>query len=151
VWTANPPRSPGGSTTSPWRNANRVKKKIEGNGLRRRNYSAVMIVFDELIQNRDRNAGNILWSSDWRLWMIDHTRAFRLGKDLLRPTSLTICDRALLERMRELTRPDLAAAVGKSLTAPEIDALLTRRDRIVMLFDERITSLGQGGVLFSLN
>ena len=129
----------------------RVKKKIEGNGLRRRNYSAVMIVFDELIQNRDRNAGNILWSSDWTLWMIDHTRAFRLGKDLLRPKSLTICDRALLERMRELTRPALAAAVGKSLTAPEIDALLTRRDRIVMLFDERITSLGQGGVLFSLN
>ena len=129
----------------------RVKKKIEGNGLRRRNYSAVMIVFDELIQNRDRNAGNILWSSDWAMWMIDHTRAFRLGKDLLRPKALTICDRTLLERMRELTRPALAEAVGKSLTAPEIDALLTRRDRIVMLFDERITSLGQGGVLFSLN
>ena len=129
----------------------RVKKKIEGNGLRRRNYSAVMIVFDELIQNRDRNAGNILWSSDWRLWMIDHTRAFRLGKDLLRPKALTICDRTLLERMRELTRPALAEAMGKSLTAPEIDALLTRRDRIVKLFDERITSLGQGAVLFALN
>jgi hypothetical protein len=129
----------------------RVKKKIEGSSLRRRNYTAVMIVFDELIQNRDRNAGNILWSSDWRLWMIDHTRAFRLGKDLLRPKAFTICDRALLERMRELTRPALAAAAGKSLTAPEVDALLMRRDRIVKLFDEKITSLGQGAVLFSLN
>jgi hypothetical protein len=129
----------------------REKKKIEGNSLRRRNYYAVMLVFDELIQNRDRNKGNILWSSDWTLWMIDHTRAFRLGKDLLRPNALTICDRALLDRMRELTRPALVEAVGKSLTTPEIDALLARRDRIVKLFDERIASLGQGRVLFTLN
>jgi hypothetical protein len=129
----------------------RVKKKIEGNSLRRRNYQAVMIVFDELIQNRDRNAGNILWSSDWRLWMIDHTRAFRLGKELRQPKALTICDRALLERMRELTRPALAEAVGKSLTKAEMDALLSRRDLIVTLFDERIAALGQGAVLIALN
>jgi hypothetical protein len=110
-----------------------------------------MIVFDELIQNRDRNAGNILWSSDWRLWMIDHTRAFRLGKELRQPKALTICDRALLERMRELTRPALAEAVGKSLTKAEMDALLSRRDLIVTLFDERIAALGQGAVLIALN
>src|SRR5688500_6505623 len=41
----------------------------------------VMRVFDELIQNRDRNQGNIVWTKDWTLWMIDHTRAFRLGKE----------------------------------------------------------------------
>lgn len=129
----------------------RVKRKIEGNGLRRRNYYSVMLVFDELIQNRDRNAGNILWSSDWTLWMIDHTRAFRLGKELRQPKALTICDRDLLERMRALTRPALVEAVGKSLIAPEIDALLARRDLIVKLFDERIAAQGQAAVLFSLN
>ena len=129
----------------------RKKKKIEGNSLRRRNYWAVMTVFDELIQNRDRNAGNILWASDWRLWMIDHTRSFRLGKDLLQPKALTICDRSLLERMRELTRPAIAEAVGKSLTSPEIDALLARRDRIVKIFDDRIAARGQAVVLFALN
>ena len=129
----------------------RSKKKIEGNSLRRRNYWAVMVVFDELIQNRDRNAGNILWSSDWRLWMIDHTRAFRLGKTLLQPKAVTTCDRELLERLRGLTRPALAAAVGKSLTAPEIDALLSRRDLIVKLLDDRVTTLGQASVLFALN
>src|SRR5688572_30284443 len=129
----------------------RSKKKIEGNSLRRRNYWAVMVVFDELIQNRDRNAGNILWSSDWRLWMIDHTRAFRLGKSLLQPKALTTCDRALLESLRGLTRPALAAAIGKSLTAAEIDALLSRRDLIVKLFDQRVTTLGQAAVLFALN
>jgi hypothetical protein len=129
----------------------RAKKKIEGNSLRRRNYWAVMAVFDELIQNRDRNGGNILWSSDWKLWMIDHTRAFRLGKSLLQPKALSVCDRALLDRLRGLTRPALAAAVGKTLTAPEIDALMSRRDLIVKLFDERVATLGQARVLFALN
>ena len=42
-------------------------------------------VFDELIQNRDRNQGNLLWTKDWTLWLIDHTRAFRLGQILLKP------------------------------------------------------------------
>jgi hypothetical protein len=129
----------------------RVKNKIEGNGLRRRNYYAVMLVFDELIQNRDRNAGNILWSSDWKLWMIDHTRAFRLGKELRQPKALTICDEAFLDRLRGLTRPALAKAVGRNLTRPEIDALLSRRDLIVKLFDEKIAALGQAAVLFTLN
>ncbi len=110
-----------------------------------------MYVFDELIQNRDRNAGNILWSSDWTLWMIDHTRAFRLGKELRQPKALTICDRELLERMRALTRPDLVEAVGKTLIAPEVDALLARRDLIVKLFEERVATLGEAAVLFALN
>ena len=42
-------------------------------------YIHILRVFDELIQNRDRNAGNFLWTKDWTMWMIDHTRAFRLG------------------------------------------------------------------------
>src|SRR5262245_670862 len=53
----------------------------------------VMRVWDELIQNRDRNQGNMLWTRDWTLWMIDHTRAFRTGKTLLKPDRLTRCER----------------------------------------------------------
>jgi hypothetical protein len=128
----------------------RAKKKIEGNALRRRNYYGVMKVFDELIQNRDRNGGNILWASDWRMWMIDHTRAFRLGKQLLDPKALNYCDRGLLDRLRELTRPALAEAVGKTLTNEEMDALMVRRDLLVKLFDEKVATLGQGAVLFTL-
>ena len=36
----------------------------------------------------DRNQGNLLWTKDWTLWLIDHTRAFRLGKDLMKPDQL---------------------------------------------------------------
>ena len=129
----------------------RVKKKIEGNGVRRRNYWGVMQVFDELIQNRDRNGGNILWSSEWRMWMIDHTRAFRLGKQLLEPKALMSCDRAGLDHIRELTRPALAVSVGRTLTDAEIDALFVRRDLILKLFDDRIARLGPGAVLYTLN
>jgi hypothetical protein len=45
-------------------------------------YIQVMRVFDQLIANADRNAGNLLWTIDGRLWLIDHTRAFRLQRAL---------------------------------------------------------------------
>ena len=44
----------------------------------------MMNVFDALIYNTDRNRGNILITPDWRLWMIDHTRAFRRNPDAAR-------------------------------------------------------------------
>jgi len=111
----------------------------------------VLRVFDELIQNRDRNSGNLLWTADWKMWMIDHTRAFRLGKELLEPKTLTSCDRALLDHIRELTRPALAVSVGRTLTDAEMDALFVRRDLILKLFDDQIARLGPGAVLYTLN
>ena len=37
----------------------------------------LMYLLDNLMFNDDRNQGNILYDSEWKLWMIDHTRAFR--------------------------------------------------------------------------
>jgi hypothetical protein len=110
----------------------------------------ILNVFDELIQNRDRNRGNVLWTADWTLWMIDHTRAFRTGRELLRPERLTHCDRALLEQLRELPAETLRETMGRILSGREIEALLARRDRIVQHYDARIAALGQGAVLFAL-
>ena len=45
----------------------------------------VMRVFDELIANTDRNQGNMLIDRDWKLWLIDHSRAFRLHETLRSP------------------------------------------------------------------
>src|SRR6185503_13980355 len=104
-------------------------------------YYGVMWVFDELIQNRDRNRGNILWSPDSKMWMIDHTRAFRLGRDLQNPANLSRVDRTLLDKLRALDRPALTSAVGRTLTKNEIDAVFDRRDRIVQLFDQRIAAV----------
>ena len=110
----------------------------------------IMRVFDELIQNRDRNQGNILWTSDFTMWLIDHTRAFRLGRSLLKPENLTRCDRGLLERLRALTPESLAQAVGSSLTKQEQEALMIRRDLIVKHYDDRIARLGEPVVLFTM-
>jgi hypothetical protein len=128
----------------------RLKQKTLGpDPVRTTKQLQVMRVFDELIQNRDRNQGNILWTSDFTMWLIDHTRAFRLGKTLLKPEGLTRCDRALLEHLRAITPESLSQAVGDSLTKPEQEALLARRDAIVKLYDERIAKMTEAAVLFT--
>ncbi len=110
----------------------------------------IMRVWDELIQNRDRNQGNMLWTKDWTLWMIDHTRAFRLGKTLQKPDQLTRCDRSFLDGMRTLTSEKLTEAMGDIMSKDEIQAVLVRRDVIVKLFEDRIASRGEAAVLFSM-
>ena len=129
----------------------RMKTKSQGpDPVRTNKQIQIMRVWDELIQNRDRNQGNILWTHDWTMWLIDHTRAFRLNTNLLKPEQLARCDRGLLERLRAVTPEALKQAVGNSLTKQEQEALLARRDKIIKHYDERIARLGEPVVLFTL-
>ena len=107
-------------------------------------------VFDELIQNRDRNQGNLIWTKDWTLWLIDHTRAFRLGRELMKPDQLTRCDRALLQSLRGLTFEAMNQAMGEVMSKDEMNAVLFRRDLIVKHFDDRVARLGEAVVLFTM-
>jgi hypothetical protein len=114
-------------------------------------YIHVMRVFDELISNNDRNLGNQLWSSNGKLWMIDHTRAFRFNTTLKTPRLLERCDRTLLAGMRKLSEESITAAVGKTLSKDEIQSMLARRDLLVKHFEERITARGSDAtVLYDL-
>jgi hypothetical protein len=129
----------------------RMKTKTLGpDPVRTNKQIQIMRIWDELIQNRDRNQGNILWTQDWTMWLIDHTRAFRLNGNLLKPEQLSRCDRGLLDRLRALTPEAVAEAVGNSLTRQEQAALLERRDKIIKLYDDRIARLGEPVVLFTL-
>ena len=110
----------------------------------------VRLVFDELIQNRDRNQGNLIWTNDWTLWLIDHTRAFRLGKTLMKPDQLTRCDRALFDAMRKLTFEDMNKAMGAVMTKDEINAVLFRRDLLIKHFEDRAARLGEAAVFFTM-
>ena len=92
-------------------------------------------MFDQLIANVDRNLGNLLIDTRWNLWMIDHSRAFRLNKELRAPGNLSKVERGVLDRLRRLDRPTLQRAAGDYIFDDEIDALLARRDRIVDYFD----------------
>jgi hypothetical protein len=100
-------------------------------------------MFDQLIANVDRNLGNLLIDKSYNIWMIDHSRAFRNNKDLRATENLSGLDRAILEKMRQLTRESVKSAVGDHLMDIEIDALLSRRDKIVAHFDQ-----GSPGLLF---
>jgi hypothetical protein len=110
----------------------------------------IVAIFDELIQNRDRNSGNLLWSKDWTLWMIDHTRGFRTDRRLLKPESLERCERDLFSALRGLSLSALSKAVGDTLLQNELTAVLGRRDLIVQLFEEKITRRGDAAVLFRM-
>jgi hypothetical protein len=107
-----------------------------------------MRVFDQLIYNTDRNQGNILYDRSWRLWAIDHTRAFRVWPKLLQPNSVTHIDRTLLARLKALTRADVEQRTSRWLSSQQIDGLLARRDLIVKLLEDRVRQLGETNVLF---
>jgi hypothetical protein len=98
----------------------------------------MMRIFDQLIYNTDRNMGNILIGEDWRLWAIDHTRAFRKQMTLRSPGQVVRCDRQVFEKLKALDQPTLARELGRYLDSGHVRAILARRDAIV----ERLESLG---------
>jgi hypothetical protein len=107
-----------------------------------------MLVFAELIYDTDRNQGNILYSSDWKLWMIDFSRAFRIWGELQGPQNVTQCDRELFERMRGLTREQLEDHTRPYLTSGEVDAVIERRDKLAEHFEALIEQKGERLVLY---
>jgi hypothetical protein len=95
-----------------------------------------MRLFAELVYDTDRNLGNVLISDDWKLYMIDFTRAFRLFADLKEPKNLTKCEKQVLEKLKGLTEENVVAATKRYLTKAEAKAVLNRRDKIVTLFEK---------------
>jgi len=108
-----------------------------------------MRVFTQLAHDTDRNQGNILITKDWRLVMIDFSRAFRSWETVPEPlVTLRRCDRALLAAMRNLTRDSVRQSAGDYLTTFEVDALLARRNILVAHFDALIKTVGEANVLY---
>jgi hypothetical protein len=107
-----------------------------------------MAVFDALIANLDRNQGNILIDRDWRLWFIDHTRAFAQTGDLLNRQRLTRCSRDLWLALRHMDEGSLRRRLEPFLTKAEIGALLERRQELVTHFEALIAANGEAAVLF---
>jgi len=111
----------------------------------------VVRVFDQLIFNFDRNLGNLLIDKDWRVWMIDHTRAFKIFKQLRDEKQLAdTCARELLAGLRTLSQEDLEVLMSGLLNDEQVEGLLGRRDRIVAHYDRLIRERGEGPVLYDL-
>ena len=107
-----------------------------------------MFVFAELVGDVDRNRGNILYTKDWRVIMIDFTRAFRLHRNVRVPTTLSTIDRRLWERLPSLTSDDVTRAVGANLTPEEVASLMARRDAITAHYARLISEKGERAVIY---
>ena len=105
-------------------------------------------VFDQLVYDTDPNLTNVLITADWKIWRIDFTRAFRLQHDLQDPKDLVMCDRQLLEKLRQLDGDTVLEKTKPHLNKGEVKALMARRDKIVGTFQKLAAQKGEGAVLY---
>lgn len=106
-----------------------------------------MTVFAELVRDMDRNKGNVVYTTDWRLVMLDFSRAFRIDRQL-RTGDLVSCDRALYGALQALTREAVEGAVGDMLRGNEVRGVMERRGLIVQHFSKLIAERGEARVLY---
>ena len=103
----------------------------------------------QLIDDSDfNNVRNLMVDSDFRLYCIDNSRSFRMGKGLQAEDDLTHFSRSLLDRIAALDRDLLIAELSPWATKRQVNALLKRRDRILALAKERIADRGEEAVLY---
>jgi len=107
-------------------------------------------IFDNLIYNEDRNLGNILIEPDWKLWMIDHTRAFRRWKELMNPEQVQFAERSLWEKLQALDETVVRAKLKDFLKPAEMRGLIERTTLLVDHIQKLIDDRGERAVLFTL-
>ena len=108
-------------------------------------YAVRMKMFDNLIGNPDRNAGNLLVDDDWNLFLIDHSRAFITDRKL--PSVMTRVDRELWEKMLTLDEPTLQTVMGKWIDGGAIRALLRRRDAMKVVIEGLVKQFGEAAFI----
>ena len=108
---------------------------------------AELKVFDALVNNIDRNAGNELIDRDWNVWWIDHTRAFQTEHGDQRIEDLRRITPELWTALREVERARVRTVLQPFLRALELDALFERWDRILLRFRTLIAEIGPENVI----
>jgi hypothetical protein len=126
-------------------------------------------LWDSLIGNDDRTQENVRYTDDWRMILIDHSRAFRaeeihkrrlmFGLDGLKlrtaadgsrvPMEIRRVPRVLLDKIRGLTIEAVKDTVGPYLTANEIEAVMARQPLILDEIAKMIEKYGEANVLYS--
>ncbi len=107
-----------------------------------------MRLFDALIYNFDRNMGNMLIDSRWKLWFIDHTRSFRKSALVEKPEKIFWCERGVFERLQALDKKTLSRQLRGLVSSVAVNLMLKRRDKLVRHLKDRIEEIGEGAVLY---
>jgi hypothetical protein len=107
-----------------------------------------MDVFDALINNLDRNQGNILWDANWNLWMIDHTRSFGKGKTLRKPEEIQMVSRRLYEALQNLDTKQAEGVLERYMGAFERKDVTKRHKALLEQLQAMVAEQGEDSVVF---
>lgn len=102
--------------------------------------------FDNLIANEDRHQNQFLITEDWRMILIDHSRAFRTTKKFTNnliydknykegPRLMKELPREFVEKLKNLNYEIIEEIAGEYLKDKEIQAVLLRKDLILKEID----------------
>jgi hypothetical protein len=105
-------------------------------------------LFDNLILNVDRNLGNVLRDEQYKLWLIDHTRAFQPERELPNPEALARVRRQIWDRLLETTKEDLKELLGDYLDGKQLTSLAKRREALIKHVRGLIAERGEDAVLY---
>ncbi len=109
---------------------------------------STMTFFDSLIYNVDRNPGNIQVDHDYKLWMIDHTRAFQSKSAPFQIERVNNIRRDLWDRLRELGDEDFERIFSGLLEPAQVGFFKDRKDALVKHFEALIQERGVEAVIF---
>jgi hypothetical protein len=82
----------------------------------------------------------------WNLILIDHTRAFARGRDMVH--EMNRIERGLWERMLKLDLASLKAVLDRHLDGGQIKDILARRDKMKTEIDKMVAERGEAAVFF---
>jgi hypothetical protein len=103
-------------------------------------------VFDNLVANIDRNAGNLLVDGEWNLILIDHSRAFASDK-MPFEKDMTRIDKEMFARLKALDEPALMEHIRPLvLSDSQVRGILKRRDKIVARFETLVRERSEAAV-----
>lgn len=111
-----------------------------------------MQLFDSLIYNTDRRAENMLIDeSTGKLYLIDHSRAFRETEELqdIFAQGRVWLSREIYDNLVALNEADLAELLDGVISKAQLKAILVRRDLIVAKIDQDRQEYGDESVFLS--
>ncbi|MGE0122975.1 MAG: hypothetical protein AB7U25_08550 [Vicinamibacterales bacterium] len=123
-----------------------MKKPVQGPEPAWSKQISRMKLFDQLIGNIDRNQGNLIYDSDWHLFLIDHSRAFTSRKSVDGIAPLVTVDAETWRRIEALTREDVDRALGAWLSKSEQDAIFARREKMQQAVAKLVKDKGAASV-----
>ena len=108
-----------------------------------------MDIFDALINNLDRNQGNILWDDDWNLWMIDHTRSFGRDPKVRKPQDVQMISQSLYDAIQGLDPKQVKELMKPFMSGMDSTGVMKRQKDLLKILDGLIQSQGEDSVVFN--